>query len=274
MALKRIQKELSDFEQQQNESGATFLPYNNSSLHECEYRFNTDACGGDVSFMVKFPSDYPFKPPKISIDEVRCSCPNAVQNRFKMVCPQFVCWGRSWDLRFDLLAEQWSPALTSCHILETVRERMCGPSFPEAVEFITESVPAVQEGTLMIAFCTAGEAPLQPSGTPELFLLIDPQWSSMGLVQWSVVQAHYVALSAPYCFNDPTSIQGLRFLLDGLRAKGWTNIAFTQSAGMMIELPRDLPAISTATGIGSWEMVPECLNRWGSGETPANYGGW
>merc|ERR1712032_942913 len=131
-------------------------------------------------------------------------------------------------------------------------------------------------GAVTVLLATAGEAPPAPSpvGQPEFILLLDPQWGDRGLVQWSVGQAHFVALSAPYCFNDGSSVDAMYFMFRSLRAKGYTAVALTQSNGMQIKLPEDVPGLGPATHTSySWEMVPECLNRSGSGMTPASYGG-
>merc|ERR1711884_912030 len=150
-------------------------------LFQCEFRFSDDVCGGDVCFRVMFPSDYPFKPPKIAIDSDRCASAGRAIDRFRTVCPQFVCWQRDGSsLEFDLLRDHWSPALITWKLLTTVRKHMCMPSFPEAAATILELAPTVPaqlgDGTVTILLATAGEAPPKPSQATELFLLMDPQW--------------------------------------------------------------------------------------------------
>ena len=153
---------------------------------------------------------------------------------------------------------------------------MCAPSVPEAVDTIAEAAPAAPEGSLVtVIFATAGEAPPAPAGSkPEVVLLMDPQWGDRGLVQWTVGQSVYLALSAPYCFNDPQSVDAMRILPRSRSIKGYTKVAFVQSATVCLSLPTEVPGLCHARQrTHSWEMVPGHLNRLGSEETPASYGG-
>ncbi|OMJ72051.1 hypothetical protein SteCoe_29608 [Stentor coeruleus] len=107
MALKRIQKELADL-QRDPPANCSAGPTDESDL----YNWTASIMGpedspfqGGVFFLnVQFPTDYPFKPPKVSFT-TRIYHPNINSNG--SIC-------------LDILKDQWSPALTISKVLLSI----------------------------------------------------------------------------------------------------------------------------------------------------------
>ena len=107
MALKRIQKELADL-QRDPPANCSAGPSDESDL----YNWTASIMGpdespfqGGVFFLhVQFPTDYPFKPPKVSFT-TRIYHPNINSNG--SIC-------------LDILKDQWSPALTISKVLLSI----------------------------------------------------------------------------------------------------------------------------------------------------------
>ena len=74
---------------------------------------NDNTYQGGVFFLkVQFPSDYPFKPPKIAFT-TRIYHPNI--NRNGNIC-------------LDILRSEWSPALTISKVLLSIYSLLCAPN--------------------------------------------------------------------------------------------------------------------------------------------------
>jgi ubiquitin-conjugating enzyme E2 D len=107
MALKRIQKELADL-QRDPPANCSAGPTDETDL----YNWTGSIMGpedspfqGGVFFLnVQFPTDYPFKPPKVSFT-TRIYHPNINSNG--SIC-------------LDILKDQWSPALTISKVLLSI----------------------------------------------------------------------------------------------------------------------------------------------------------
>ena len=107
MALKRISKELADL-QRDPPANCSAGPTDESDL----YNWTASIMGpddspfqGGVFFLnVQFPTDYPFKPPKLSFT-TRIYHPNINSNG--SIC-------------LDILKDQWSPALTISKVLLSI----------------------------------------------------------------------------------------------------------------------------------------------------------
>ena len=107
MALKRINKELADL-QRDPPANCSAGPTDESDL----YNWTASIMGpddspfqGGVFFLnVQFPTDYPFKPPKVSFT-TRIYHPNINSNG--SIC-------------LDILKDQWSPALTISKVLLSI----------------------------------------------------------------------------------------------------------------------------------------------------------
>jgi len=115
MALKRIRKELQKL---QNEP----LPLCNAGPTTDKNLFNWNAFiqgpndspyqGGVFQLGVVFPSDYPFKPPKVQF-RTRIYHPNINSNG---------------GICLDILKEQWSPALTITKVLLSIISLLTDPN--------------------------------------------------------------------------------------------------------------------------------------------------
>ena len=107
MALKRIQKELTDFNKDPP-ANCSAGPTTESDLFHWQATIMGPADSpfqGGVFFLnVHFPTDYPFKPPKITFTN-RIYHPNINSNG--SIC-------------LDILKDQWSPALTISKVLLSI----------------------------------------------------------------------------------------------------------------------------------------------------------
>ena len=115
MAQKRINKELNDL-QKDPPTNCSAGPVNPDDL------FNWSATimgpsdspyqGGVFFLTIRFPSDYPFKPPKISF-QTKIYHPNINANG--SIC-------------LDILKDQWSPALTISKVLLSISSLLTEPN--------------------------------------------------------------------------------------------------------------------------------------------------
>eukprot|EP01126_Amoeba_proteus_P066219 TRINITY_DN9536_c0_g1_i1.p1 TRINITY_DN9536_c0_g1~~TRINITY_DN9536_c0_g1_i1.p1 ORF type:complete len:172 (+),score=15.76 TRINITY_DN9536_c0_g1_i1:64-516(+) len=112
--LRRIQKELKDLAADPPSScsagpaGEDLTHWNATILGPEDSPFS----GGVFFLDIHFPSDYPFKPPKIQFI-TKVYHPNI--NKNGSIC-------------LDILKEQWSPALTISRVLLSISSLMCDPN--------------------------------------------------------------------------------------------------------------------------------------------------
>ena len=117
MALKRINKELKDLEKDPP-TNCSAGPVGTSQ--DDLYNWSATIMGpsdssyqGGVFFLtIKFPTDYPFKPPKVTFT-TRIYHPNINANG--SIC-------------LDILKEQWSPALTISKVLLSISSLLTDPN--------------------------------------------------------------------------------------------------------------------------------------------------
>mmetsp|Transcript_16616 Transcript_16616/g.46914 ORF Transcript_16616/g.46914 Transcript_16616/m.46914 type:complete len:148 (+) Transcript_16616:162-605(+) len=114
MAMKRISKELKDLDRDPPTSCSA------GPIGDDLFRWQATIMGpekspyeGGVFFLnIVFPTDYPFKPPKINFS-TRIYHPNI--NSSGAIC-------------LDILKEQWSPALTISKVLLSICSLLCDPN--------------------------------------------------------------------------------------------------------------------------------------------------
>ncbi|KIO23687.1 hypothetical protein M407DRAFT_244708 [Tulasnella calospora MUT 4182] len=115
MANKRITKELNDIARDPPTS-CSAGPKNDGNLFEWEATiFGPDGSpytGGVFKLDVKFPTDYPFKPPKVQFT-TKIYHPNINSNG--SIC-------------LDILKDQWSPALTLSKVLLSIGSLLTDPN--------------------------------------------------------------------------------------------------------------------------------------------------
>ncbi|KAH9597472.1 Ubiquitin-conjugating enzyme E2 [Trypanosoma melophagium] len=115
MALRRIQKELRDLERDPpaNTSGG---PINENDLFNWKATIigpeDSPYAGGLFFLNIHFPSDYPFKPPKLQFT-TKIYHPNINNNG---------------GICLDILKDQWSPALTISKVLLSVCSLLTDPN--------------------------------------------------------------------------------------------------------------------------------------------------
>ena len=118
MALKRIQKELIDFNKDPPKN-CSAGPINDIDMFHWEATIlgPSDSVyqGGIFLLDIYFPRDYPFKPPKVKFI-TRIYHPN--------ICPN--CWDVCETL--DILKDQWSPALNISKILLSISSLLTDPN--------------------------------------------------------------------------------------------------------------------------------------------------
>ncbi|KAL9248968.1 Ubiquitin-conjugating enzyme E2 11-like protein [Drosera capensis] len=121
MASKRIAKELKDM-QKDPPASCSAGPVNNKDLFHWEATIMgppaSPFAGGIFSLTIRFPPDYPFKPPKVSF-KTRVYHPNINSNG--SIC-------------LDILKEQWSPALTISKVLLSICSLLTDPNPDDPLE--------------------------------------------------------------------------------------------------------------------------------------------
>ncbi|XP_046727761.1 ubiquitin-conjugating enzyme E2 D4 isoform X1 [Silurus meridionalis] len=114
MALKRIQKELTDL-QRDPPAQCSAGPVGEDLFHWQATIMgpNDSPYQGGVFFLtIHFPTDYPFKPPKVAFT-TKIYHPNINSNG--SIC-------------LDILRSQWSPALTVSKVLLSICSLLCDPN--------------------------------------------------------------------------------------------------------------------------------------------------
>jgi ubiquitin-conjugating enzyme E2 D/E len=115
MALKRIQRELKDMlkEPVPNVSAG---PKSDTDLYAWEATIfgpdNSPYQGGVFKLKINFPSEYPFKPPKVAFET-------------KMYHPNINSQG---SICLDILGHQWSPVLTISKVLLSICSLITDPN--------------------------------------------------------------------------------------------------------------------------------------------------
>ncbi|KAG8955158.1 Ubiquitin-conjugating enzyme E2 4 [Tulasnella sp. 424] len=115
MANKRINKELADIARDPPTS-CSAGPKHDNNLFEWEATIfgpeGSPYAGGVFKLDVKFPTDYPFKPPKVQFT-TKIYHPNINSNG--SIC-------------LDILKDQWSPALTLSKVLLSIGSLLTDPN--------------------------------------------------------------------------------------------------------------------------------------------------
>jgi len=114
MALKRIQKELSDITKDPPTS-CSAGPVGEDLFHWTATIMGPEASpfqGGVFFLDIHFPADYPFKPPK-------------VQFTTKVYHPNI---NKNGSICLDILKDQWSPALTVSRVLLSISSLLTDPN--------------------------------------------------------------------------------------------------------------------------------------------------
>jgi ubiquitin-conjugating enzyme E2 D/E len=106
MSLKRIQKEYADFQKDAPENCSAGPRGENLLIWDAMIMGPSDSpfVGGIFNLEIHFPTDYPFKPPKV-VFLTKVYHPNI--NSQGAIC-------------LDILKEQWSPALTVNKVLLSI----------------------------------------------------------------------------------------------------------------------------------------------------------
>ena len=131
MALKRIQKELVDFNKDPP-ANCSAGPVNDSDLFHWQATImgpsDSPYQGGVFFLNIHFPTDYPFKPPKCTFT-TRIYHPNINSNG--SIC-------------LDILKDQWSPALTISKVLLSISSLLIASSFLK----LANTSPSLQRSIL------------------------------------------------------------------------------------------------------------------------------
>lgn len=115
MAFKRIQRELSDLEKSPPENCQAYPATDSDLFHWKATIFGpvgTPYENGIFHLNIRFPTDYPFKPPKINF-ETRIYHPNI---------------SSGGSICLDILKNNWSPALTISKVLMSICSLLDDPN--------------------------------------------------------------------------------------------------------------------------------------------------
>jgi ubiquitin-conjugating enzyme E2 D/E len=115
MSAKRIAKELKDLEQDPP-AGCSAGPRNENDLYNWSATLlgpdGTPYAGGVFTLAIQFPTDYPFKPPKVAFTT-------------KVYHPNINAQG---GICLDILKDQWSPALSISKVLLSISSLLDEPN--------------------------------------------------------------------------------------------------------------------------------------------------
>ena len=136
-AVKRISKELKDLGKDPP-AGCSAGPVDDEDMYQWQASIvgPDDSCytGGVFFLNIHFPTDYPFKPPKITF-QTKIYHPNINSNG--SIC-------------LDILKDQWSPALTISKVLLSISSLLTDPNpddplVPEIAKLYKENKTAYEE---------------------------------------------------------------------------------------------------------------------------------
>ena len=147
MSLKRIARELRELEQDPP-GGCSAGPATESDLYTWAATLlgpdDTPYAGGLFNLVIHFPTDYPFKPPKIAFTT-------------KVYHPNI---NSSGGICLDILKDQWSPALSISKVLLSISSLLADanpkdPLVPEVAKLYESNRPefdrVAREWTLLYA---------------------------------------------------------------------------------------------------------------------------
>merc|ERR1712093_143240 len=116
MALRRLTKELKDLPRETEGSNVTASPVDEKNVfHWRAVILGPEGSpyeGGSFHLDVVFPSDYPFKPPKVTF-------------RTKVYHPNI---NDNGGICLDILRDQWTPALSAAKVLLSVSSLLTDPN--------------------------------------------------------------------------------------------------------------------------------------------------
>ena len=122
MAMKRIKKELEDFNKDPPE-GCSAGPIDDNDMFNWQATFpgpeNSPYEGGNFTLKMQFPKDYPFKPPKVEF-ETKVYHPN-VKSATGAIC-------------LGILKDDWSPQITVPKILMSISTLLTDPNVEHPLE--------------------------------------------------------------------------------------------------------------------------------------------
>lgn len=136
-AIKRINKELQDLGKDPP-AGCSAGPIDEADLYTWQASIvgpdDSPYAGGVFFLNIHFPTDYPFKPPKITFSS-KIYHPNINSNG--SIC-------------LDILKDQWSPALTIAKVLLSISSLLTDPNpddplVPEIAKLYKEDKSAFEE---------------------------------------------------------------------------------------------------------------------------------
>ena len=120
-ALKRIQKELTEFNKEEPE-GFTAGPVYDSDMFKWEASLtgpeDSPYEGGTFQLSIEFPKDFPFKPPKVEFT-TKVYHPNV--NNSGTIC-------------LDILKDAWSPEISVTRILMAIQNLLINPNIDHPLE--------------------------------------------------------------------------------------------------------------------------------------------
>ena len=120
-ALKRIQKELTEFNKEEPE-GFTAGPVDDSDMFKWEASLtgpeNSPYEGGTFQLTIEFPKDFPFKPPKVEFIT-------------KVYHPNVKSTG---TICLDILKDAWSPDISVSKILLAIQNLLINPNIDHPLE--------------------------------------------------------------------------------------------------------------------------------------------
>ena len=120
-ALKRIQKELTEFNKEEPE-GFTAGPVDDSDMFKWEASLvgpeNSPYEGGTFQLSMEFPKDFPFKPPKVEFTT-------------KVYHPNVKSTG---TICLDILKDAWSPDISVSKILLAIQNLLINPNIDHPLE--------------------------------------------------------------------------------------------------------------------------------------------
>ena len=120
-ALKRIQKELAEFNKEEQE-GFTAGPVDDSDMFKWTATLtgpeDSPYEGGNFELSMEFPKDFPFKPPKVEFTT-------------KVYHPNVKSTG---TICLDILKDAWSPDITVSKILLAIQNLLINPNIEHPLE--------------------------------------------------------------------------------------------------------------------------------------------